>query len=70
MATLPVRRYEGTSAATAVAEPFILTEFLFDILAVRETIWMEMELGQTQERRRGSMQTGRCWGGLVYRANR
>jgi hypothetical protein len=34
MATLPVRRYEGTSAATAVAEPFILTEFLFDILAV------------------------------------
>jgi hypothetical protein len=36
MATLPVRRYEGTSSATAaVAEPFILTEFLFDIVAVR-----------------------------------
>jgi hypothetical protein len=36
MATLPVRRYEGTSSAiAAVAEPFILTEFLFDIVAVR-----------------------------------
>jgi hypothetical protein len=34
-ATLPVRRYEGTSAgAVTTAEPFILTEFLFDIIAV------------------------------------